>query len=234
MSTTHVICALLVLVVCIFSLRIWTTNTRRPPFDIFLINLKQSDDRRTNFERFHHQMVHKVPYHHVQAVDANVMKHTTMFQTWPSLRNTYHGTKALQLSNIKCLKRAIALRSEWAIICEDDAELPKTVSFRQVVKKYPNSKVIYMDNRNQGGDGVVPGCCTNCVMYHKSVFADLVRHLDPRSPLYIEFASKCEAPMFDFYLSWLLRRLSIHTSSHPLIGGHRFDTTLDYPSGKKN
>ena len=31
---------------------------------------------------------------------------------------------------------------EWAIVCEDDAELPYDLDFDKVIAKYPDSKVI--------------------------------------------------------------------------------------------
>jgi hypothetical protein len=210
----------------------FTPNNKHPivdghQFDLFLINLPISTHRRTNFESFYNEMEHKVPYHYLEAVDAQQHQNTVLFQTWPNLKNTHHGTKALQLSNIQCFKQALLLKCEWVIICEDDAELPKNINFEDIVNKYHDSKVIYLDNRNRCGDGYVPGCCTNCVMYHNSVIRMMITHLEPSSKLFIQFANVSNLAVYDFYLNWLLHKLNVKTSSHPIVNGHKFETTFN-------
>jgi len=198
--------------------------------EIYLINLPRSKDRFDNFMKFYNDMEYKVPYHYIEAVDARKLENTVLFKHWhESMDNskTHNNYKALQLSVVKCLKHAKLQKSEWAIICEDDAELPKTINFEEVIQNYPDSKVIYLDNRNRGGDGYVPGCCMNCVMYHKSVYDMFIKELDPITSLYFHKYPRGHKALNDHYIPWLITKVfKIKCSSLPIVNGHGFKSTV--------
>jgi len=208
-------------------------------FRAYLINLPRHTERMRNFKH-HFQNTKKPPppLTVVQAVDAQEMKHTPLFTNWPGMLNTptHHNYKALQLSVIKCLEIAQKAKVEWAIICEDDAELPPDIDFQQIVSLYPDSKVIYLDDRNglqpkelHTGDGMVPGCCMNCVMYHNSVLNTFIKELHPHTGKhfqeYIEQTQK--ATLNDWLIPWLITYVfRIKCSSHAVVNGHNFQSTI--------
>lgn len=198
--------------------------------EIYLINLPRSKDRFDNFMKFYNDMEYKVPYHYIEAVDARKLENSIVFKHWHESMNnskTHNNYKALQLSVVKCLKYAKLQQSEWAIICEDDAELPKTINFEKVIQNYPDSKVIYLDNRNRGGDGYVPGCCMNCVMYHKSVYDMFIKELDPRTSSYFHEYPRGHKAFNDHYIPWLITKVfKIKCSSLPIVNGHGFKSTV--------
>lgn len=200
-------------------------------FDIYLINLPRSKDRLQNFLNFYKNMKDKVPYYYVEAIDAKKISNTTLFKTWPGDLNqsdTHNNYKALQLSVRKCFIEAKKNKSEWAIICEDDAELPSDLNFKKVTGMFPDSKIIYLDNRNRGGDGYVPGCCMNCVMYHKDVFDVMINELHPvTSKHFINYPKKRGVGLNDHYIPWLIKDIfKIKCSSYPIIQGHHFKSTV--------
>ena len=169
----------------------------------------------------------------VEAVDGNAMKDTELFKKWPGLTDdkTHTGYKGVQLSTVKCLELAKEQSPalDWAVICEDDAELPENIDFYKIIETYHDSKVIYLDNRNAKGHGVVPGCCTCCVMYHKSVFADMIKELHPDTSTHIAEYKPTTGldTLTDWYIAWLItHRLNIPCSSHPIVQSGRFKSTF--------
>jgi GR25 family glycosyltransferase involved in LPS biosynthesis len=208
---------------------------RNKRFSMYVINLKRSADRKENFEKYRSQVVNHHRWHceFVDAVDAGRMENTRLFKKWPGMTQskTHNNYKALQLSVVKCLKRAQQNESvEWAVVCEDDAELPKDLDFNQIVRTYPDSKVIYLDSRNPKGDGVVPGCCMNGVMYHRSVFDTFIKELHPDTSEFLTKYVKEQKrhALNDWYIHWLIRTKRVPTkcSSHPIVRGHNFKSTV--------
>jgi hypothetical protein len=214
---------------------------KRDRFHMFVINLSKSKDRFHNFKKYHNNMIHKVPLTRVEAVDKKDIVNTPLFKKWhqnialnPQFKskeesNNYikrtMGTRAILLSNAKTLKIAKQTNPEWTIICEDDAELPKDINFDAIVKQFPASKVIYLDNRNKGGDGYTPRCCLSCVMYHRSVLDFFVKERNPETSSQLETFNKT-VPFInnDFYLYWLITKFNIKCSSLPIVHSGRFDS----------
>jgi hypothetical protein len=180
--------------------------------------------------KYYNDMIHKVPYHLVEAVDATKLEHTALFNQWHTNMNdskTHNNYKALQLSVIKCFELAKLHNSEWAIICEDDAELPRTINFDEIIQTYHDSKVIYLDSRNPGGDGVVPNCCMNCVMYHRSVYDRFIKELNPITSSHFRKFPKGLKAYNDHYIPWLITNVfKIKCSSLPIVNGHGFKSTI--------
>lgn len=213
-----------------------TQQERNKRFSMYVINLKRSTDRKANFEKHRLRVVkgHQWSCEFVEAVDAGRMKNTRLFKKWPGMTQskTHSNYKALQLSVVKCLKRARQQNEsvEWAVVCEDDAELPKDLDFEQIVRTYPDSRVIYLDSRNPKGDGVVPGCCMNCVMYHRSVFDAFIKELHPDTSDFVtKYVKETKAhALNDWYIHWLIRTKHVPTkcSSHPIVRGHNFKSTV--------
>jgi len=189
-------------------------------------------------------MIHPIPLTRVEAVDKKKIVNTPMLKKWhetialnPQFKSKEEsdkfierstGTKANQLSNVKSLKIAKQKKAEWTILCEDDAELPKDIDFENIVKKFPDSKVIYLDNRNRGGDGFTPRCCTSCVMYHRSVLDFFIKERYPETSTQLENFNKTSAFINnDFYLYWLITTFKIKCSSLPIVPSGRFDTTFN-------
>jgi hypothetical protein len=208
---------------------------------MFVINLSRSKDRLVNFKKYHKEMIHPIPLTRVEAVDKKKIVNTPLLKKWhetialnPQFKSKEEsdkfiersmGTNALQLSNVKCLKIGKQKKAEWTILCEDDAELPKDIDFEDIAKKFPDSKVIYLDNRNRGGDGYIPRCCTSCIMYHRTILDFFVKELDPNISTQLEIFNKT-APFinFDFYLYWLITKFKIKCSSLPIVASGRFDS----------
>lgn len=218
-------------------------------FELLVINLLRNKDRLNNFLKYYETMHHKIPYHRVEAVDGWAMMHTPEFRRWDELltRNgyvhpkhtlrTHQGYKGVQMSLIKCLRFAKTLKSDWAIVCEDDCELPATIDFAKIARTYPDSKVIYLDNRNSGGDGHVPVACMSCVMYHRSVFDIFIKEMDPFKSKHFHKFPKHTPNIYDWYTHWLIKHaLKIKASSHPIVGSGGFKSTVQVsaaPSCKK-
>ena len=226
------ICFVLFLLITIYTINVCTCFVKFYNSRIYLINLPRHTARLQNFKWYYDNMNLHFPLTVIDAVDANKFKHTHIFQNWPGLSNgqTHHNYKGLQLSVIKCLQTAKKDNVEWAIICEDDAELPHNIDFNEIIAKYSDSKVIYLDSRNKKGDGVVPGCCMNCVMYHNSVFDLFIRELYPYSSLFIfkYIEQTNEDTLNDWYIPWLIKTaLKIKCSSHPIVNGHKHPSTLN-------
>ena len=211
---------------------IWFRRSQVPTVHMYLMNLPRSKDRLDNFRRYYDNMkTKKPPMTIVEAVDGNAMKDTELFKKWPGLTDKHTGYKGLQMSNVKCLELASQQKPslDWAIICEDDAELPDNIDFYKIIETYHDSKIIYLDSRNAKGHGVVPMCCTCCVMYHKSVFADMIKELHPNTSTHItkHKASTGLATLTDWYISWLIKhRLNIPCSSHPIVQSGKFKSTF--------
>jgi len=211
---------------------IWFRRSQVPTVHMYLMNLPRSKDRLDNFRRYYDNMkTTKPPMTVVEAVDGNAMKDTKLFKKWPGLTDKHTGYKGLQMSNVKCLELASQQKPslDWAIICEDDAELPDNIDFYKIIETYHDSKIIYLDSRNAKGHGVVPMCCTCCVMYHKSVFADMIKELHPNTSTHIAKHKPSTGldTLTDWYISWLIKhRLNIPCSSHPIVPNGRFKSTV--------
>tara|TARA_Y100000389_G_C17363752_1_gene465135 strand:- start:321 stop:914 length:594 start_codon:yes stop_codon:yes gene_type:complete len=196
------------------------------------MNLPRSKDRLDNFRHYYDNMkTKKPPMTVVEAVDGNAMKDTELFKKWPGLTDKHTGYKGLQMSNVKCLELASQQKPslDWVIICEDDAELPANIDFYKIIETYHDSKVIYLDNRNPKGHGVVPAGCMCCVMYHKSVFADMIKELHPDTSTHIAEYKPTTGldTLFDWYMAWLIKhRFNIPCSSHPIVPNGRFKSTV--------
>ena len=210
-------------------------------FHIFLINLSRSKDRLENFKKYHKEMTHKIALTRIEGVDKHNIASTQMIQKWnerisfnPQFKSKEQfdkfkthtmQTKALQLSNIKCMKLAKKKQVEWTIICEDDAELPKDIDFEAIVKEFSDSKVIYLDNRNKGGNGYTPRCCTSCVLYHHSILDFFIKEFDPERSS--ELDTFCKTSPFvngDFYEYWLITKFKVKCSSRPVVPSGRFES----------
>ena len=228
----------LLIIICSCLLR---KSQKSDKFHIFVINLSRSKDRLDNFKKYYKEMARPIPLTRVEAVDKKDIVNTPMLKKWhesislnPQFKSKEEydkfikisvGTNALQLSNVKCLKIGKQKKPEWTILCEDDAELPKDVNFEAIVNKFSDSKVIYLDNRNRGGDGFTPRCCTSCVMYHRTILDFFVKELDPNISTQLEIFNKT-APFinYDFYLYRLITEFKIKCSSLPIVPSGRFDS----------
>jgi len=197
---------------------------------VYLISLPKNTERRINFEK-----KYKGKYDYVPAVDGGANKDTDLFKNWSCLTDGHAGTKGLQMSNVKIFQDAIKKGYEWILIFEDDAEPPGDFDFivLETIKKYPDSRVIYLDNRNKGGDGFIPGCCTSCLLYHNSVFELLARELNPETSLYMkDYANKPKEIvqhtdcLFDWFLANTLAHYNIKTSSEPLVASDGFKSDI--------
>jgi hypothetical protein len=201
---------------------------------VYLISLPKNADRRENFEKFY-----KGKYQYFEAVNGSELNGTNVNNIWNCLPpDANYGTKGLQLSNIKIFEDAIKNNYEWILIFEDDAEPPKDFNNKLIktMKKYSDSRVIYLDARNQGGDGVTPECCLACVLYHKSVFILLVQELNPEKSIYMQDykikdkkIKNDNVCLYDWYLSNLLSHYKIKTSSEPIVISNNLGSTIDSP-----
>lgn len=196
--------------------------------EIFLINLPRDIHRLDNFKKHYNKH-----FHHIEAIDGSKEYSTCLFKNWPNLPpNTVNSNnyKALQMSMRKCIIAANEIGTcEWAVVCEDDAELPMSINFSNIVQNFKDSKVIWLDGRNRGGDGFTPGSCMNCVMYHKSVFYFIIKELHPDTSTQMVYWEKenPKKPMLnDFYIPWILKRNKIKVSSYPLVKSQRFKSTI--------
>lgn len=214
---------------------IWFQRSQRPSIHLYVMNLPNNKERLDSFLQHYDKInptYNKPPMTVVEAVDGRAMKDTELFKKWPGLTEEHIGTKGLQMSNVKCFELASLDHSlDWVIICEDDAELPADINFYKIIETYHDSKVIYLDGRNAEGHGVVPGCCTCCVMYHKSVFADMIKELHPDTSTHIAEYEPTTGlnTLFDWYLAWLIQhRLKIPCSSHPVVPSGRFTSTISF------
>lgn len=218
-------------------------KSRRKPakFHIFVINLSRSKDRLDNFKKYYKELVRPIPLTRVEAVDKRKIVNTPMIKKWdetialnPQFKSKEEfeqfvknniGVKAVQLSYVKSLKIAKQTNAEWTILCEDDAELPKNIDFEAIVNKFPDSKVIYLDNRNRGGDGYTPRCCASCIMYHRSVLDFFIKELHPETSTQLKIFNKTE-PFInaDYTLYWLITKFKIKCSSLPIVPSDRFDS----------
>lgn len=229
----------ILIIICLYLLKKPQKNPDK--FHIFVINLSRSKDRLDNFKKYHKEMIRPIPLTRVEAVDKKDIVNTPLLKKWhesislnPQFKSkeesdkfiqTNIGHRGLQLSKAKTLKKAKQTNVEWTIICEDDAELPKDIDFEAFVNKFSDSKVIYLDNRNRGGDGYIPRCCTSCVMYHRSVLDLFVKELHPETSTQLESFNKT-APFinYDFYLYWCITKFKIKCSSLPVVASGRFDS----------
>lgn len=228
----------LLIIICSCLLR---KSQKSDKFHIFVINLSRSKDRLDNFKKYYKEMARPIPLTRVEAVDKKDIVNTQMLKKWhesislnPQFKSKEEydkfikrsmGTRAIQLSNSKTLKRAKQTNAEWTIICEDDAELPKDIDFEAIVNKFSDSKVIYLDNRNRGGDGFTPRCCLSCVMYHRTILDFFVKERHPETSSQFETFNKT-TPFInnDFYLYWLITKFKIKCSSLPIVPSGRFDS----------
>jgi len=198
---------------------------------VYLISLPKNADRRENFEKFY-----KGKYQYFEAVNGSELKGTNVNNIWNCLPpDGHYGYKGLQLSNMKIFEDAIKNNYEWIVIFEDDAEPPKDFNNKlmKIMKKYSDSRVIYLDARNSGGDGVIPGCCTACVLYHKSVFILLAQELNPEKSIYMQdYKNKTKkiindnVCLYDWYLANLLSHYKIKTSSEPIVISDKIGSTI--------
>ena len=101
------------------------------------------------------------------------------------------------------------------------------------MKKYSDSRIIYLDDRNIQGDGVIPGCCLSCMLYHNSVFHLLANELNPEKSIYHKnYKNKTKKIvddndcLNDFYLANLISEYKIKTSSEPIVVSGKFISTL--------
>ena len=229
----------ILIIICLYLLK--KPQKKPDKFHIFVINLSRSKDRLDNFKKYHKEMIRPIPLTRVEAVDKKDIVNTPILKKWhetialnPQFKSKEEfdnfikrsvGTNALQLSNVKCLKIGKQKKAEWTILCEDDAELIKEVDFEAIVNKFSDSKVIYLDNRNRGGDGYIPRCCTSCVMYHRTILDFFVKELDPNISTQLEIFNKTTPFInFDFYLYWLITKFKIKCSSLPIVPSGRFDS----------
>ena len=210
-----------------------------PKIAMLVMNLRRDTNRLSNFLKYYENMTHKIPLHVVDAVDGASMMNTKHFKDWDEIMRkngyfhpshtskTHQSYKGVQMSLVKSLKLAKKLRLNWVVVCEDDAEPDKNLNFKDVLDLYPDSKVIYMDDRNPGGDGYVPMACINCAIYHSSIFDALIKELDPLTSKYYRDYPKQTPNIYDWYIHWLItQKLKVKGSSHPVVGGHKFDSTL--------
>ena len=229
----------ILIIICLYLLK--KSQKKPDKFHIFVINLSRSKDRLDNFKKYHKEMIRPIPLTRVEAVDKKDIVNTPLLKKWhktialnPQFKSKEEsdkfikrsmGTRAIQLSNAKTLKKAKQTNAEWTILCEDDAELPKNIDFEAIVNKFSNSKVIYLDNRNKGGDGYTPRCCLSCVMYHRSVLDFFIKERYPETSTQLEIFNKT-SPFInnDFNLYWLITKFKIKCSSLPIVPSGRFDS----------
>lgn len=212
-----------------------------PKIAMLVMNLRKSTDRLSNFLKYYENMTHKIPLHVVDAVDGMSMMNTKHFKDWDEIMRkngyfhpshtltTHQSYKGVQMSLLKSLKLAKKLRLNWVVVCEDDVEPDKNLNFKDVLDLYPDSKIIYMDDRNAGGDGYVPTACANCTIYHSSIFNTLINELDPLTSKYYRDYPKQTPNIYDWYIHWLImQKLKVKGSSHPVVGGHKFESVLTH------
>lgn len=214
------------------------TQNRLDNIKFYLINLQRDKHRLSNFVKHFPTNFTIIP-----AVDKRKSEN---FPLWRCNIDPSRGTKALQLSIINVLKQAKQDKCEWAVIFEDDAEPPKDFlcHLQNALNKHRDSKVIYMDIRNSvesrksilskirqviyRGDGIIPVSCTNCVVYHKSIFDIMIRELNPNTSLYMQkYYHKGKACNSDFYAHWLLTYLNIKGSNYPIVENAKVESTLN-------
>lgn len=200
----------------------------KPTIEIFLINLPRCKDRLEHFKTFNPNK-----FHYIEAIDGRVEGDTPLFENWPNLpanKVNANNYKALQLSMRKCIIAAKDMEScEWAVVCEDDAELPVNIDFVQIANKFKDSKGIWLDKRNKGGDGFVPGACMCCVMYHRSIFDFMIKELHPDTStnmIHWKKERKGTAMVNDYYIAWIFNRNKVKGSSHPIVRSDKFKTTV--------
>ena len=132
----------------------------------------------------------------------------------------------------KCLMQAKEMNSEWAVVCEDDAEFPANVNFEEFIMKHKDSKAIWLDGRNtrNNNDGFIPGACMNAVMYHKSIFDVLIKemHPDTSTLMHLWGVKRKGTPMLnDFYIPFILQENKIKGSNCAVtINCNKFKSTV--------
>ena len=205
---------------------------------VYLINLPKNTERKDNFEKYY-----KGKYQIIEAVDGKSLVDSPLFKNWSCIKNKDYkfGTKALQLSNLKCFEDAKKNNYEWILIFEDDAEPPVDIDKRiqEIIYKYSDSKVIYLDNRNEEGEGLIPMCCTSALLYNNSTFDLLLKELNPEtSDIMKNYYNENkylphEDCNFDFLLADILHKYNIKTYSVALVQSGRFTTTIamEYKEG---
>jgi hypothetical protein len=224
---------ILLLLIIIFCFMYINKNRCYNKIHVYLISLPKHIERRQNFEKYY-----KGEYEYIEAINGNDNKDTELFKNWGCLKsNGNTGTKALQLSNCKIFEDAIKNNYEWIIIFEDDAEPVKKFDkkIQNVINsKYPDSCIIYLDARNEKGEGVIPSCCTAGILYHNSVFKLLAKELNPLTGVYRQDYKdkqkniiKTNDCLFDFFLANLISHYNIKTSSEPMVHSGRFDSTIN-------
>ena len=200
----------------------------------YLISLPIDIERRKNFEKYY-----KDKYEYFEAVNGNELKHTSIFKDWGCLdpdKQSHVGTKALQLTTSKVFEDALNKNYDWIVIFQDDAEPPEGFNInniKEIIKKYSDSLIIYLDNRNPEGDGVIPDCCLSGMIYHKYVFKILANELNPEKGTYLQnYGNKDKKIMnhndclHDWFLANLIAENGFKTSSAPLVYSGRFDSRI--------
>ena len=123
----------------------------------------------------------------VSAVDGAANADNPYFVDFPCTptRDGHIGYKAVTLSLVHAMERALSDGVDWAIIFEDDAEVPSNLLERinSVLEGFSLShnsipRVVWLDERNHPeGYGIIPGCCVSGVLYHRSAMEVLARDM---------------------------------------------------------
>ena len=130
------------------------------------------------------------------------------------------GYVGLHLSMVKTWKEALKDNCEWALVFEDDSEIPN--NFIKYYKKIPTIlnkyKVINIDNRNKKGE-FIPGCCTAGIFYHKSILQFLIDSFDFKNSNFIKnYKQKYNKTCLnDYLLHDILESYKIPTYTLPLV-----------------
>jgi hypothetical protein len=185
--------------------------------DVFVMNLPRHTERLANFKKQYQGTCHVV-----EAIDGKEEWDSEVMRNWPNMNHssTASNYKGLQLSMRKSIVTAKELGSDWAVVCEDDGEFPKTVDFEAIIKQFVTSQVIWLDARNKEGNGYLPYSRMNAVMYHKSVFDHMIKELHPDTSTEMTHWTtyhKTQAMVNDYYIPWMLSRSEFRISSKKVV-----------------
>lgn len=185
--------------------------------DVFVINIPRHTERLSNFIKHYPDKCHVV-----QAIEGREHWNTDVMLKWPNMNHSIIASnyKGLQLSMRKAIITAKEIDSDWAVVCEDDGEFPKTVDFESIIKRFHDSQVIWLDARNKEGNGYIPYSRMNSVMYHKSVFELMINELHPDTSKEMnqwEKHHKKQVMVNDYYIPWMLSRSGFKVSSMKVV-----------------
>lgn len=181
----------------------------------YLINLKKNTDRLNNFSNNFSDKF-KV----IEAINGKEFINNNVDFDFKCITKDYAGYIGLHLSMVKTWKEALKDNCEWALVFEDDSEIPN--HFIKYYKKIPTIlnkyKVINIDNRNKNGK-FIPGCCLAGVFYHKSILQFLINLFDFKNSNFIKnYKQKYNKTCLnDYLLHDILESYKIPTYTLPLV-----------------